>query len=192
VTRTRASNAARAFARVGTVQLDEAPAEPTIGEDASISASKNSGLIEGENAARLDDDTAVLDASEDAVGNDGQKAVPPASEDAGGSASLPASLNAGNVTSRPVIGNEISTAGKHTGSNAGRADGRKAGKRSKRRVGRPRGPERVPLTIRILAATDERLTEAVEATGQSPQYIVDAALAAYLDALGMPKPSVKS
>lgn len=44
----------------------------------------------------------------------------------------------------------------------------------------------MPLTIRILAQTDERLTEAVEQTGQSPQYIVDAALAAYLDALGIP------
>jgi hypothetical protein len=42
----------------------------------------------------------------------------------------------------------------------------------------------VPLTIRILAETDARLTAAVEATGESPQYIVDAALAAYFDKLG--------
>lgn len=55
-----------------------------------------------------------------------------------------------------------------------------------RRVGRPRGPERVALTIRILAGTNERLTAAVEMTGESPQYVVDAALAAYLDALGVP------
>jgi hypothetical protein len=48
---------------------------------------------------------------------------------------------------------------------------------------RQRGPERVALTVRVLAATDERLTAAVELTGQSPQYIVDAALAAYLAAL---------
>jgi hypothetical protein len=41
----------------------------------------------------------------------------------------------------------------------------------------------VALTVRVLAATDERLTAAVELTGQSPQYIVDAALAAYFDAL---------
>ena len=53
-------------------------------------------------------------------------------------------------------------------------------------MGRPRGPARVALTIRILAANDERLTAAVEATGQSPQYVVDAALAAYFDALGIP------
>ena len=50
-------------------------------------------------------------------------------------------------------------------------------------MGRPRGPERVPLTVRILAATDERLTTAVEATGKSPQYIVDEALSEYLSRL---------
>jgi len=42
----------------------------------------------------------------------------------------------------------------------------------------------MPLTVRILAATDERLTAAVEATGKSPQYIVDEALADYLSRLG--------
>jgi hypothetical protein len=66
---------------------------------------------------------------------------------------------------------------------AGRKTGKKAGKR-RRRVGRPRGPERVPLTVRILTATDERLTEAVEDTGKSPQYIVDEALSEYLARLG--------
>lgn len=54
-----------------------------------------------------------------------------------------------------------------------------------RRAGAPQGPARVPFTIRILAANDERLTAAVEATGQSPQYVVDAALSAYFDALGI-------
>jgi len=62
--------------------------------------------------------------------------------------------------------------------------GRKAGK-SARRPGRPRGPERTALTVRILTATNDRLTTAVDLTGDSPQYIVDAALAAYLDALGV-------
>ena len=51
-------------------------------------------------------------------------------------------------------------------------------------MGRPRGPERVPLTVRILTAVDERLTAAVEATGKSPQYIVDEALSEYLKRLG--------
>jgi predicted DNA-binding protein len=44
---------------------------------------------------------------------------------------------------------------------------------------------RVPLTVRILRGTDERLTAAVEATGRSPQYLVDEALARYLDSLGI-------
>jgi hypothetical protein len=35
-------------------------------------------------------------------------------------------------------------------------------------------------------ANDDRLTAAVRVTGQSPQYIVDAALTAYFDSLGIP------
>jgi hypothetical protein len=38
----------------------------------------------------------------------------------------------------------------------------------------------------ILAANDDWLTAAVRVTGQSPQYIVDAALTAYFDSLGIP------
>lgn len=53
----------------------------------------------------------------------------------------------------------------------------------RRRVGRPRGPERVAITVRITAANNARLTEAVELTGQSPQYVVDAALTAYFAAI---------
>jgi hypothetical protein len=75
-------------------------------------------------------------------------------------------------------------AGRDDGGQVGPGNGGKAGK-PRRRVGRPRGPERVPLTVRVLAATDERLTAAVNLTGQSPQYLVDAALAAYFDALGV-------
>ena len=79
-------------------------------------------------------------------------------------------------------------ASKSAGRKASGPTGRAASKndsRARRRVGRPRGPERVALAVRILAVTDARLTAAVEATGQSPQYVVDAALAAYLDALGI-------
>ena len=54
-----------------------------------------------------------------------------------------------------------------------------------RRLGRLPEARRVQRTIRILAATDKRLTAAVEQTGESPQYVVDAALAAYFDALGI-------
>jgi hypothetical protein len=98
--------------------------------------------------------------------------------EAGISASGIASLPAG--TSVSVVADEPASDKASAGAS------RKAGKR-KRRVGRPRGPERVALTVRILAANDARLTEAVETTGESPQYIVDAALTAYLDALGIPQ-----
>ncbi len=104
----------------------------------------------------------------------------PASTPAIYSASIPASGN----RSIPDGTKAVQTAGHSAGGKAGGKAGRKASKAS-RRVGRPRGPERVALTIRILAATDRRLTAAVEQTGESPQYIVDAALAAYLDALGI-------
>jgi hypothetical protein len=96
-----------------------------------------------------------------------------ASEDAGFSASENAAIEA------------VGTAGvKASGTVsiiAGGEDGRKA-----RRVGRPRGPERVALTVRVLPGTDTRLTAAVEITGESPQYIVEAALTAYFDQLGVP------
>ena len=84
---------------------------------------------------------------------------------------VPASLDAGPGA--------VARAGVRASIQAGGKTGKKAGKR-RRRVGRPRGPERVPLTVRILTETDERLTAAVEGTGKSPQYIVDEALSEYL------------
>jgi hypothetical protein len=107
-----------------------------------------------------------------------------ASAPAGFTAGIPAS---GNDSISAVVPDGSKAVYKVSGKVGGRASGktgRKAGKTA-RRVGRPRGPERVALTTRILAATDRRLTAAVEQTGESPQYIVDAALAAYLDALGI-------
>lgn len=97
-----------------------------------------------------------------------------ASDSASGNADLPAIPIAG--------GNDGGIASPAAGPEAVRVAGRKAG----RRVGRPQGPVRVALTTRILAANDVRLTAAVEATGQSPQYVVDAALTAYFDSLGIP------
>lgn len=52
----------------------------------------------------------------------------------------------------------------------------KAARRSPRRAGRPRGPERAPLSVRVLAANDRMLTVAVEQTGRNPQTLVDEAL----------------
>ncbi|MBR7839124.1 hypothetical protein KDL01_38030 [Actinospica durhamensis] len=54
---------------------------------------------------------------------------------------------------------------------------------SRRRLGRPRGPVRVPLTVRILAGHNERLTEEVALQGLSPQYLVEQALAEYFTRL---------
>jgi hypothetical protein len=108
-----------------------------------------------------------------------------ASQKDGNEETLTAIGKAGVADGGTAVRNASRSAARAASSRAGKSAGHKAGK-ARRRVGRPRGPERVPLTIRILAATDERLTAAVEATGDSPQYIVDAALAAYLDALGIP------
>jgi hypothetical protein len=104
----------------------------------------------------------------------------PAESDDSADADIPASGNAGAIAGNPVS----LVADEPASGKASTRASRKAGKR-KRRVGRPRGPERVALTVRILAATDARLTEAVETLGESPQYIVDAALAQYLDGLGI-------
>ena len=116
-------------------------------------------------------DMAGDEASITASGNDGVSAI---MEDV-----ISGSANAGDAAS----GTAGPAAGALVSRQAGRKTGKKAGKR-RRRVGRPRGPERVPLTVRILAATDERLTAAVEATGKNPQSIVDEALSEYLARLG--------
>jgi hypothetical protein len=64
--------------------------------------------------------------------------------------------------------------------------------RAPRRRGRPRGPERVPLTVRILLPTDRKLTAAVEATGMNPQTIVEQALEAHFRRLKIEDPGPES
>lgn len=116
-------------------------------------------------------DTAGDDAIVFASGNDGESVI---MEDV-----IHSSVNAGHAASGAVGPADDAAASRP----AVRKIGKKAGKR-RRRVGRPRGPERAPLTVRILKATDERLTVAVEATGENPQSIVDEALSEYLTRLG--------
>ncbi|MBP5942617.1 hypothetical protein [Streptomyces acidiscabies] len=60
--------------------------------------------------------------------------------------------------------------------------------RAPRRRGRPRGPERVALTVRILPATDRKLTAAVEQTGLNPQTLVEQALESYFRRLKIEDP----
>jgi hypothetical protein len=160
--RTRAGAARAAFGRVDQVRVtgDSTGQGDVVNE--SVSASDNAAIDDSNTESQIDSTEAGGTASTQA----GNLAVIPDSIPAGKSASPRASSRASGRASRPA--------------------GKKAGK-ARRRVGRPRGPERVPVTIRILAANDRRLTAAVEQTGDSPQYIVDAALAAYLDALGIPK-----
>lgn len=64
--------------------------------------------------------------------------------------------------------------------------------RAPRRRGRPRGPERVPVTVRILTSTDRKLTAAVEQTGLNPQTIVEQALEAYFRRLKVEDPGSES
>jgi hypothetical protein len=125
------------------------------------------GTAQVSTASENDSDSTSVSAGDNASVSDIGKASVSGSGDAGGDASGPVS---------PVASRTASPG-------AGGTAGSKASAR--RRLGRPRGPARVALTIRILAANDERLTAAVEVTGQSPQYVVDAALSAYFDALGI-------
>jgi hypothetical protein len=116
-------------------------------------------------------DTEGEEASVSASGNDSESAI------------MGDGISGSVKVDSTASGAAVSAAGGTASRQAVRKTGKKAVKR-RRRVGRPRGPERVPLTVRILSATDARLTAAVEDTGKSPQYIVDEALAEYLARLG--------
>ncbi|MEU9595033.1 hypothetical protein AB0D84_35665 [Streptomyces sp. NPDC048193] len=100
-------------------------------------------------------------------------------------------------------GNAGDSAGGNAGDSAGGKDGQEpepaappkpsttssTGRaRAPRRRGRPRGPERVPLTVRILPPTDRKLTVAVEQTGLNPQTLVEDALEAYFRRLKIQDP----
>lgn len=52
-----------------------------------------------------------------------------------------------------------------------------------RRAGRPRGPERLPRTVRLLEEHDRRLAAEVEHQGLSQQYLIERALAEYFQRL---------
>lgn len=65
---------------------------------------------------------------------------------------------------------------KASGKAGGKVSRKESGNVISRRKGRPRGPERVPLSVRILPENDSRLTQAVEQSGKSPQYLVEEAL----------------
>jgi hypothetical protein len=55
----------------------------------------------------------------------------------------------------------------------------RAGAKTSSHVGRPRGPERVARTVRLLKEHDQRLIEEVERQDLSPQYLIERALIDY-------------
>jgi hypothetical protein len=102
----------------------------------------------------------------------------------GGNASDSASGNAGDSASQTDSEKAGDLAGGRAGGTAG-ASRPSSSSRPARRRGRPRGPERVKLSVRIRTDLDDRLSEAVERTQLSPQYIVEEALERYFRTLGI-------
>lgn len=156
------------------------PADPTASPLASTPASRLASTEDSQTAsvpAGASDGTQASDrAIISASGNDGEKESGSASKIASTQDSRPASLTAGG------------SAGRKASEEAGRPASPKRASpqvtivkdRPVRRRGRPRGPSRVPLSVRILQPLDERLTQAVEDTGLGPQEIVELALDRWL------------
>jgi hypothetical protein len=162
--RQRASQASAAFARVGTVQV---PA----GDDATAT-----DIIPGS-----------VNAGQDDSGAESMPASPAASAHATTAASVPAGEPAvSTVSGKAGLSATRIVRGK-AGAKASVPASRRALGKPPRKLGRPRGPARVQMGVRILATTDDRLDVACVMTQQTPQEIVDAALSAYLDALGVPR-----
>jgi len=111
-----------------------------------------------------------------ATAPDGQSA----SEKADNAASISASISASSAASGDAGGvdsKEASDLADHKPLTSGLP-----APRPRRRPGRPKGPQRVALSVRIRPEIDQRLTAAVEHTSLGPQQIVEAALVAWLDA----------
>ena len=152
-------------------------ASENAGGEASTTASADTSAAASENAGGEASTSANGNASNSASGEEGDKASDSASENAGGEASTTASENASEDTASGKAGD----AGPHQGT---AADGPGLA-RSHRRRGRPRGPERVKLSVRITAELDEQLSRAVDKTSLSPQYLVEEALTKYFRSLGI-------
>ncbi len=134
------------------------PADILAGPTASTEASQNDISKAGQDASP----TAI----QEAISTAGEVASEQASNSASGKASRKdidvASLTASDSARVTAHG----TAVRQTGDTTGAA-------RPPRRRGRPRGLARKPLSIRIRAELDARLTDAVIETGQGPQELVE-------------------
>ncbi|MGI5444102.1 hypothetical protein ACQEV4_44205 [Streptomyces shenzhenensis] len=82
----------------------------------------------------------------------------------------------GDSASENDGGSDGGTEDQESPASEGAGSSPKPARRSPRRAGRPRGPERAPLSVRVLVANDRMLTLAVEQTGKNPQTLVDEAL----------------
>ncbi len=135
----------------------------------------------GDPADILAGPTASTEASQNDISKAGQDASPTAIQEAISTAGEVASERASNSASGKAIDRASSTASdsarvtahgtavRQTGDTTGAA-------RPPRRRGRPRGLARKPLSIRIRAELDARLTDAVTETGQGPQELVETGL----------------
>ncbi len=118
-----------------------------------------------------------------------QRASQPASDSDSTHAGIPAGDNASVAASGPADIEEQIRTSTDAADDAPKEPAKTPAKRKKkpparRRVGRPAGPARVALSVRILPRLDKGLTSAVDATGMSPQYIVEAALEDWLTRYG--------
>lgn len=127
-------------------------------------------------AGDADRDPADLTASRRAGETTGEPASKTASVSASRNAGSTAAESAGSSAAVPAVRSASRKAVKKASS----GDRQRPAGRKPRRVGRPLGPSRTAITVRILSEIDDALTAAVEDSGQSPQYIVDDALRAWL------------
>lgn len=139
--------------------------EQLAGDVASISASANESFNTANSASFATSKTTsnieVLPTGVSASSNTDEIASDKAISNASGSGSEKDDANAGKSS--------IKSARKKAGKKGGRTA-------SPRRLGRPQGPERIALTVRILLAHDELITQAHENEGLSPQTVIEQAL----------------
>lgn len=165
--------------------IQQAQGRLTRAGDASRDPADLSASTEADDS-RIDSEsegtTASISASDKAINEDDQSASVADDNSANMSGSTIVSSMASTAEVAPASGSASAKADRKTSGKTGRASTKKASTSTKRgrRVGRPAGPARTPLTVRVRVEIDEALTDAVDGTGLSPQYIADEALSAWL------------
>lgn len=169
----------RGLKRAGDADTD--PASITASENAIATTVRVAGVPDVGDAADSSSTSTVVNASESASlygsASAGQAAGSNASDAGGAQGGGEAVGNAGASASRAGSTKAPGKAGRSTG----KSSSRKAGRRPRRGVGRPPGPDRQPITVRVLAEHDALLTTAWTEQGMRPQQVIDAALAEWFD-----------